>query len=69
MTRESFEEEVANLGDVVMITPCHKISKMKHFMLLIKTLLLLVNLTHKIGALTQNMIMLYLIPSILGQNT
>ena len=27
------EEEVANLGDVVMITPCHKISKMKHFML------------------------------------
>jgi len=27
------EEEVANLGDVVMITPCHRISKMKHFLL------------------------------------
>ena len=27
------EEEVANMGDVVMITPCHRISKHKHFML------------------------------------
>ena len=27
------EEEVANLGDLVMITPCHRISKHKHFML------------------------------------
>lgn len=27
------EEEVANLGDVVMITPSHRISKMKHFFL------------------------------------
>lgn len=27
------ESEVANLGDVVMITPCHRISKMKHFLL------------------------------------
>lgn len=27
------EEEVANMGDVVMITPCHRLSKHKHFML------------------------------------
>lgn len=27
------EKEVANMGDVVMIVPCHKISKHKHFML------------------------------------
>ena len=27
------EAEVASLGDVVMITPCHRISKHKHFML------------------------------------
>ncbi|CAB9503696.1 protein S17 [Seminavis robusta] len=27
------ENEVANLGDIVMITPCHRISKMKHFLL------------------------------------
>jgi small subunit ribosomal protein S17 len=27
------EKEVANMGDVVMITPCHRISKHKHFML------------------------------------
>ena len=27
------EEEVANLGDLVMITPCQRISKRKHFML------------------------------------
>jgi small subunit ribosomal protein S17 len=27
------EAEVANMGDLVMIVPCHKISKMKHFML------------------------------------
>lgn len=27
------EEEVASVGDVVMITPCHRISKHKHFML------------------------------------
>lgn len=27
------EAEVANLGDLVMITPCHKISRHKHFML------------------------------------
>lgn len=27
------EREVANMGDVVMITPCHRISKNKHFML------------------------------------
>lgn len=27
------ESEVASVGDVVMITPCHRISKHKHFML------------------------------------
>jgi len=27
------EKEVANVGDLVMITPCHRISKHKHFML------------------------------------
>eukprot|EP00980_Cylindrotheca_fusiformis_P026035 scaffold15259_cov122-Cylindrotheca_fusiformis.AAC.1 len=27
------EKEVANAGDLVMITPCHRISKHKHFML------------------------------------
>lgn len=27
------EKEVANTGDMVMITPCHRISKHKHFML------------------------------------
>lgn len=27
------ENEVANMGDVVMITPCHRLSKHKHFML------------------------------------
>jgi small subunit ribosomal protein S17 len=27
------ESEVANMGDLVMITPCHRISKRKHFML------------------------------------
>lgn len=27
------ENEVANIGDLVMITPCHRISKNKHFML------------------------------------
>ena len=27
------ETEVANMGDLVMIVPCHKISKHKHFML------------------------------------
>ena len=27
------EKEVANTGDLVMITPCHRISKHKHFML------------------------------------
>lgn len=27
------ELEVANMGDLVMITPCHRISKNKHFML------------------------------------
>lgn len=27
------ENEAANLGDLVMITPCHKLSKMKHFLL------------------------------------
>lgn len=27
------EEEVGKLGDLVMITPCHRISKHKHFML------------------------------------
>lgn len=27
------EKEVANLGDIVLIEPCHKISKHKHFML------------------------------------
>ncbi|CAJ1934960.1 unnamed protein product [Cylindrotheca closterium] len=27
------EKEVANAGDLVMIVPCHKISKHKHFML------------------------------------
>jgi small subunit ribosomal protein S17 len=27
------ESEVASLGDLVMITPCHRISKHKHFML------------------------------------
>ena len=27
------EKEVANMGDVVMIVPCHKMSKHKHFML------------------------------------
>lgn len=27
------ENEVANLGDLVMIVPCHRISKRKHFML------------------------------------
>jgi small subunit ribosomal protein S17 len=27
------ENEVANMGDTVMITPCHRISKNKHFML------------------------------------
>jgi len=35
-TRKFFahdENEVANLGDLVMITPCHRISKHKHFLL------------------------------------
>lgn len=35
-TRKFFahdEEEVANVGDLVMITPCHRMSKKKHFML------------------------------------
>lgn len=35
-TRKFFahdENEVANMGDLVMITPCHRISKHKHFML------------------------------------
>lgn len=35
-TRKFFahdEEEVANMGDLVMITPCHRMSKHKHFML------------------------------------
>jgi len=27
------EQEVANLGDLVMIVPCHRISRHKHFML------------------------------------
>lgn len=27
------EEEVGKIGDLVMITPCHRISKHKHFML------------------------------------
>lgn len=27
------ENEVATMGDLVMITPCHRISKNKHFML------------------------------------
>lgn len=27
------ENEVASIGDLVMITPCHRISKHKHFML------------------------------------
>lgn len=27
------EKEVANVGDLVMITPCHRMSKHKHFML------------------------------------
>lgn len=27
------ENEVANTGDLVMITPCHRLSKRKHFML------------------------------------
>lgn len=27
------EEEVAKMGDLVMITPCHRLSKHKHFML------------------------------------
>jgi small subunit ribosomal protein S17 len=27
------ENEVANMGDLVMIVPCHKISRHKHFML------------------------------------
>ena len=27
------EKEVAHKGDLVMITPCHRISKRKHFML------------------------------------
>ncbi|GAX21368.1 small subunit ribosomal protein S17 [Fistulifera solaris] len=27
------EQEVAKIGDLVMITPCHRISKHKHFML------------------------------------
>ena len=27
------ENEVANVGDMVMIVPCHRISKHKHFML------------------------------------
>jgi small subunit ribosomal protein S17 len=27
------EKEVANLGDLVMIVPCHKLSRHKHFML------------------------------------
>jgi len=27
------EAEVANVGDLVVITPCHRISKRKHFML------------------------------------
>lgn len=27
------EEQVANLGDLVMIVPCHRISRHKHFML------------------------------------
>jgi small subunit ribosomal protein S17 len=27
------EKEVANIGDLVMITPCHRLSKHKHFML------------------------------------
>ena len=35
-TRKFFahdENEVANMGDIVLITPCHKMSKRKHFML------------------------------------
>ena len=35
-TRKFFahdEKEVANTGDLVMITPCHRLSKHKHFML------------------------------------
>jgi small subunit ribosomal protein S17 len=35
-TRKFFahdEQEVAHAGDLVMITPCHRISKHKHFML------------------------------------
>ena len=35
-TRKFFahdENEVANLGDLVMITPCHRISRHKHFLL------------------------------------
>lgn len=35
-TRKFFahdEKEVANMGDLVMITPCHRMSKHKHFML------------------------------------
>lgn len=35
-TRKFFahdENEVANMGDLVMITPCHRMSKHKHFML------------------------------------
>jgi small subunit ribosomal protein S17 len=27
------EQEVANIGDMVMIVPCHRLSKNKHFML------------------------------------
>jgi small subunit ribosomal protein S17 len=27
------EKEIANMGDTVMITPCHRLSKCKHFML------------------------------------
>jgi small subunit ribosomal protein S17 len=27
------EQEVAKIGDLVMITPCHRISKHKHFLL------------------------------------
>lgn len=27
------QEEVANIGDMVMIVPCHRLSKHKHFML------------------------------------
>ena len=35
-TRKFFahdEKEVANMGDLVMITPCQRLSKHKHFML------------------------------------